>query len=370
MLLLLHARDWDAIIFAMEELLLSLHMHTRYSDGSGSHKDIGEAALKAGIEAVIVTDHNVWVQEIEGYTQKGKRRALVLVGEEIHDHTLKPGKNHLLIFDANRELSKYAANPQQLINQVNTSGGLSFIAHPIDDPLPQFHEASFNWEDWDVKGYTGIELWNQMSEFKTRSTTSLKAIFHALFPRYMTLAPLERSLKLWDELLSKSKTPVVAVAGNDAHANRVSAGPLSKIVYPYEYQFAALNNHLLVPKGLCGEINADRRLIYEALARGNLFLAYDLPHSTRGFRFSVNHNDGQFWMGDTIKAESGMTFQVRLPIRTHMRLIKDGKVIREHDDREVVTHISKEPGIYRVEVYIDYLGRHRGWIFSNPIYAI
>jgi hypothetical protein len=38
-------------------------------------------------------------------------------------------------------------------------------------------------------------------------------------------------------------------------------------------------------------------------------------------------------------------------------------------DREVLTHITKEPGIYRAEVYLDYLGRHRGWIFSNPIYV-
>lgn len=354
----------------MEELLLALHMHTTYSDGSGSHKTIGEAALKAGIDAVIITDHNVWVQEIEGYAQKGKKRSLVLVGEEIHDPTLKVGKNHLLVFNANRELAKFSANPQTLINQVNSSGGMSFIAHPIDDPLPQFHEAPFNWLDWDVKGYTGIELWNQLSEFKTRSTSLGKALFHGLFPRYMTLGPLDRSLKLWDELLSKSKTPVIAVAGNDAHANRVSAGPFSKVIYPYDFQFAAFNNHLLVARPLSGEINTDRKMIYEALAKGNLFLAYDLPHSTRGFRFSVNHNDGQFWMGDTVKAESGMTFQVRLPMRTHVRLLKDGKVIREHDDREVLTHISKEPGVYRVEVYIDYLGRHRGWIFSNPIYAV
>lgn len=354
----------------MDEILLALHMHTQYSDGSGTHQKIGEAALKAGIDAVIVTDHNVWVQEIEGYTRKGKKRALVLVGEEIHDPTLSVGKNHLLAFNANRELAKFSSNPQNLINQVNSSGGMSFIAHPIDDPLPQFHEDSFSWQDWDVKGFQGIELWNQLSEFKTRSNTTLKALFHALFPRFMTLGPLERSLKLWDELLSKHNKPVIAVAGNDAHANRVSAGPFSKVIYPYDFQFSAFCNHLLVPKPLTGEIHEDRRMIYEAIRNGNMFLAYDLPHATRGFRFSVNHNDGQFWMGGTVRAESGMTFQVRLPMRTHVRLLKDGKVIREHDDREVLTHISKEPGVYRVEVYIDYLGRHRGWIFSNPIYAV
>jgi hypothetical protein len=29
---------------------------------------------------------------------------------------------------------------------------------------------------------------------------------------------------------------------------------------------------------------------------------------------------------------------------------------------------TTEPGIYRVEATIHYLGRMRGWIYSNPIY--
>ena len=43
----------------LHELLVNLHMHTTYSDGSGSHQDIANAGLDAGLDAVIVTDHNV-----------------------------------------------------------------------------------------------------------------------------------------------------------------------------------------------------------------------------------------------------------------------------------------------------------------------
>ena len=40
----------------MQELVVSLHMHTTYSDGTGSHKDIGEAALfLAGDAAKYIT---------------------------------------------------------------------------------------------------------------------------------------------------------------------------------------------------------------------------------------------------------------------------------------------------------------------------
>ena len=50
----------------MHEIVVNLHMHTRYSDGTGTHKDIAHAAIKTGLDAVIVTDHNVLVQGVEG----------------------------------------------------------------------------------------------------------------------------------------------------------------------------------------------------------------------------------------------------------------------------------------------------------------
>ena len=354
----------------MEELIVALHMHTVYSDGTGTHAQLAEAGLRAGVDVLIVTDHNVLVSDIEGYTQEGKRRVLLLSGEEVHDRSSAEGGNHMLIFGHNLELARFAPNRQQLIDQARSAGALSFLAHPVDDALPLFHEKSFNWTDWDVRGFTGIELWNLMSEFKTRSQTLPKAALHALFPGFMMLSPLERTLKLWDELLLTRKVPVVAVAGVDAHADTYPAGPFRVQVYPYEIQFRSITTHIITPKALSGEINSDRRMVYEALAAGHCFCAYDLPHPTRGFRFTCNNNDGTFWMGDRVSADAGLTFQVRVPLRAHIRLVKDGRVVLEVREREVLTYLTKEPGIYRTEVYIDYRGRHRGWIFSNPIYAV
>ncbi len=36
--------------------------------------------------------------------------------------------------------------------------------------------------------------------------------------------------------------------------------------------------------------------------------------------------------------------------------------------RSTYGYNATEPGVYRVEAYIRYKGRRRGWIFSNPIY--
>ena len=47
-----------------------LHMHTQYSDGSGSHRDIARAALRRGIDAVVVTDHNIRIGACNATTRR------------------------------------------------------------------------------------------------------------------------------------------------------------------------------------------------------------------------------------------------------------------------------------------------------------
>ena len=76
----------------MHEIIVNLHMHTHYSDGSGRHQDIARAALKCGLDAVIVTDHNVLVRGFEGYVREGKGKVLMLIGQEIHDQDRDPQK--------------------------------------------------------------------------------------------------------------------------------------------------------------------------------------------------------------------------------------------------------------------------------------
>ena len=153
----------------MKEILVNLHMHTTYSDGTGTHADIVNAALETGLDAVITTDHNVLVNGPAGYYQENDRKVLLLVGEEIHDQTAVPQKNHLLVFGVKKEMAKLAEDTQHLVDSVNKVGGLTFIAHPVDPEAPAFKEPDISWEKWEVENYTGIELWNAMSEFPKRS---------------------------------------------------------------------------------------------------------------------------------------------------------------------------------------------------------
>lgn len=74
-------------------------------------------------------------------------------------------------------------------------------------------------------------------------------------------------------------------------------------------------------------------------------------------------------MGEEISSVNGVTLQIRLPLRTECHLLKDGEIIKSWDDRDSCAHITTEPGVYRVEAYIQYRSKRRGWIFSNPIYV-
>ena len=352
----------------MYEIIANLHMHTVYSDGHATHAEIAEAALKAGIDVVIITDHTVWVNGIAGYCNNGNRRVLMLVGEEIHDQSRQPQKNHLLVFGANRELAELAPYTQRLLDTADQAGGLTFIAHPVDPAAPAFGEPDLSWVDWEVQNYTGIELWNAMSEFKSLLKSKAQAIYYAFNPKQVGRGPFKESLAIWDDLLSNGRK-VVAVGGSDAHALPARLGPLHRTLFPYEFHFRADNTHLLLSSPLTGNFNEDRRKVFDALRAGHAFIGYDLPAPTRGFNFTAQGKHQVACMGDEIQVQTGVTLQVRLPGRVECRMIKDGKPVKTWSNRENCTYITTEPGVYRVEAYIRYLGRRGGWIFSNPIYV-
>lgn len=352
----------------MHEIIVNLHMHTRYSDGSGTHKDIAQAAIQAGLDAVIVTDHNTLVQGMEGYYRVGPSRVLLLVGEEIHDQDRDPQKNHLLVFNANRDLASLADDPQTLINGVRDAGGICFIAHPNDPAAPVFHEDNISWEDWTVQNYTGIELWNGLSELKTVVPTKLHGVFYAFFPKFIGHYPIPGTIQRWDNLMANGNR-IVALGGSDAHALTIHMGPLNRIIFPYEFHFKTINTHVFVPKPLTGELSADKKMIYDALAAGRCFVAYDLPAPTRGFTFKAKGLEQSAIMGEEIPVKGGVTLQAHVPESAEIHLIKDGQRIGVWKKNHVCVYTATEPGVYRVEVYRNYLGKKRGWIYSNPIYV-
>jgi hypothetical protein len=351
----------------MEEFITNIHIHTSYSDGRKLHREIAEDAIKTDLDAIIITDHNIYVSGLDGYYTKGDQKVLVIVGEEIHNKNRIPQKNHLLVMGINKSFASYANSPQELINSIKEVHGLSFIAHPYDPELPAFGEEDLSWEDWSIAGYTGLELWNNLSEFKIRVSNILQAVFYAFFPAFLAKEPPFQIRKIWDSLLAEGRQ-VVAIGGSDAHTLVYQFGPFKKTVFPYSYHFKTINTHILIQDELTFDAKNDSKVILSALEKGNAFVANDRIRLTRGFRFYATANNKSHIMGEELPFIEGITLTVELPAEAECILLKDGKPVVRKQKCERLTYSVESKGCYRVECYRSNLLERRGWIFSNPIY--
>lgn len=354
---------------AAYEYVGNLHVHTPYSDGVAYHAHVAEAALLIGLDFLVFTDHNLWLDGIEGYFGDDQRGyVLLLCGEEAHDRTRSPQCNHTLVFGAEREVTTHAHDLSTLLHAVKKVGGLSFIAHPDDHAIPWLHEPAIPWLDRHVEGFTGLEIWNYMSRFKDHIQTRQDAIRSAFRPEDVIVDPSPLTLALWDQLLEMGRH-VVGIGSADAHGTKFSMGPFSHTVFPYDFLFNCVNTHILTKVPLTGDAANDKRLLLEALREGRAFFGYDIPGSTRGFRFSAQGQSTTAIMGEDVRLGHGVTLQAFAPARARIKIIRYGQVVAEDPRTENLTHVVREPGAYRAEVWREYRGIERAWIFSNPIYV-
>lgn len=343
----------------MIELVGNMHMHSVYSDGTATHRQIAEAAARAGLDWIIVTDHNVWVKGVAGYYEN----VLLLVGEEIHDCRRAPQANHLLVLGAECELALLASQPQALIDEANARGALTFLAHPIEYATRMSGEDALNWADWDVTGYTGIEIWNYMSEFKARIPTILHALRYAYAPTAGIRGPFPATLTLWDQLLAGGGR-IVGIGGADAHGNSYSLGPLRRTIFSYDYLFSAVNTHVLVDSPMTGDLATDQAMIFDALRVGRAWVGCDVLGSTRGFGFEARSGLSAAIMGGEVARAGAVKVQVTTPLPGDIRIIGNGRLVARASGQSC-QYLAAEAGVYRAEVYRG----GKGWIFSNPIFV-
>jgi len=354
----------------MQEIKTNIHIHTTFSDGSKNHIEIIKIAARSGIDAMIFTDHNIFVEGIERYYEFDGKRILVIMGQEIHNPNAKPQKNHLLALGAGKDLSRMCTNRPDLIRVIQENGGKAFIAHPYDPPLPEFNEPDISWTDWTVTNFDGLELWNGFSELKVRTKCKFTPYFYAFFPKFLPKAPPAETMKIWNDLHAQGNI-TAGIAGSDAHAIQYTAGPLTRTIFPYRYHFSTINNYVLLPNGLTGDFQTDKNHLLSALSKGQNFIANDLIKDAGGFRFCVTTDLNEcIEMGAVDTHRIGMTGHVNLSSKADIILIKDGKCLNRFSWQKQAHFPIDSPGTYRLECYRHSRGKKRVWILSNPIYLL
>lgn len=343
----------------MFEYVGAIHMHSKFSDGSGDAPKIAEIADEVGLDYIILTDHNTLRALHEGH-EKWYGSTLMLVGCELND---KVNKNHYLAMNINDTFST-RLSAKEYVKKVKDAGGIGFIAHPHEERNSMKEHPPYPWTDWDAGDFTGIEIWNHMSEWMEGLTEQNK-YNHFIHPLRTIKAPPEKTLKKWDELNKYRK--VVGIGGVDAHAHKINVlGFVEVEIFPYKVLFKSIRTHILTPKKIRGKnlsIEESKELIYDSLKEGRCFVANYYQGNAKGFKFYAKHNSKIYQMGETLKTKKKVNLKVSLPNKSaEIKLIHNGSVISSIENNEGDFFVSK-PGQYRVEVYAN----GNAWIFSNHI---
>ena len=343
---------------SIHDLACVIHVHSTYSDGTGTVGEIARAAEAAGVDVVLLTDHDTLAAKREEGWHGG---ALVLVGEEVSP----PDRNHYLAFGIEEHVEHEGLTPAEVVEAVRERGGFGFAAHPFSEGSTRFRRLSNSmlWEDLDA--LDGIEVWSFLSDNGQGVASLREALRFVTRPeRYVTRAP-EHNLAEWDRLGASRR--VVGVGGLDAHQyGRRIAGRAVRLM-SYRRSFRQLHTRVLVAEPLTGDLEHDRDQVYAALRAGRCYIAASQVAPPAGFEFFAKRfRRERLEMGSEAPA-GGWTLHTVLPRPAAVRLLRDGVEVARLDAPALV-HTAEGPGVYRVEATLEAHGAERTWILSNPIY--
>lgn len=347
----------------MYEYVGNIHIHSVYSDGTGNIKEIACLAEKAGLDFVVITDHEN-LRGLRNNEEGYYGRVLVLIGMEINDACC-----HYLALNIKREVANDTSNPQKIIDEVNEQGGIGIIAHPFEKGSPYYENGIvFNWNNWQVSGFQGIEIWNWVSGWKDNIDSFVKGIFLLLCPRFCITGPSREALRKLDFFQLKGEK-VAAFGGSDAHNIKFKLGFIPITVGSYLKAFRSVNMHILLMEKLGKDWARDKLAVYEALRSGRSWVADDYRRDSRGFRFLLKYGNQSWTAGDEVEYRNGMHMEVITPYYGRVRLIHNGKTAAvSKGKRHIFEDIGK--GVYRIEADYRFLGRYYPWIYSNSIFLL
>lgn len=340
----------------------NIHIHSRYSDGSGSIDEICAAAAEAGLSYIVVTDH----ETLDGLPEeKIKYGVLVLVGTEINR-----SHSHYLAIGLDQQVGSDEDNPQDVIEKVRESGGLGYLAHPFERGSTYLQKGkAYPWLHWPVFGFDGLELWNYTSHWRGLGCSISRAVYQFIFNRKAAVnTPPPGLIKLWD-CYGLAGYRVTAIGSSDAHSSILQFGPLRINIFSYRFIFNTINTYLVLKEPLSCVFKEAKQQVLGALRAGRCYISFDSLFPGKDFKFNVEHGNNRIEMGEVASYIDKMCLYASSPLPgSMMRLVRNGTVIKSLNSNYMEVNLT-EPGIYRVEIfYRPRFGSPRPWIYSNPIY--
>ncbi len=353
-----------------------INVHSDLSIGSSSPQEIAQAAKSAGLDFVILTDLNAFEDSVhnDSYSQS----VLFLNGAKYSylDSRLifySPAKDLV-----GKNLGETQIRFADMLTQDpgGNKNSLLVLAHP-------FH-LGFSWSGDLPTGLDGIELINLKALSvqawqHSKASVAWSSLIYPFNPSFalarLFIEPSEE-LGLFDRLSQKQQ--LFAFAGAEASAR---AFPWSNylVKFPsYQSSFEIVTNHVLLTSELTGNLVGDRNKIFNALKRGQFYIAFDALGDSKGFAATIEDKGKVHLMGSKIRFTKGLTMKVKVPAiqKNFYEVIvyKNGERYRTVNGPEV-SFVITEPGTYRTQVRVAVsmplpdANRWITWIYGNPFFV-
>jgi len=315
----------------------------------------------------------------------------------------------MLVYPTRSMKGKPADPPQPFVDLLHKQVGLTFVCH-LEERL-----------DWNLDRLTGNEIYNTHADLKDeqrflamlKNPLSMVQLMPALqqYPQE-TFAAIQDYpadyLRTWDRWCQRA--PHTGVAGNDSHHNQAYRAiitedrkvriedalgeqlalldpdkiaaikllmgdqkPGTKIMEidldPYDRSYRHVSTHLLM-----NEITKES--VWDALQSGRAYVAFDWMADPKGFVYLAEQkasknadSEPKRWpMGSQLSLVEGLELRAEAALPVQWKLLREGEIVSESSGRSFDFSVN-DPGIYRIEAWLRFVGEPRLWILSNPIYV-
>jgi hypothetical protein len=338
-----------------------IHVHTSLGGHSTGTMDELINGSK-GLAYVVITEHTATYYDSAAMTLNGMHNGILFIGgNELNTQS----SDRLLMVPGTAEAYEKRSTVTPLFLPIfQKQGRLVFVAYPD------------RFTSWDST-FDGVEVFN-LSE-STKAMNWIRLSFDVLwsyhkYPELTVATHLSRpdfNLQKYDEVASRRR--VTLFAGSDAHSNigfhllgDDAGNKILRLKFDdYATIFRIARTHVLLDKNT--ELTQESLL--NAFREGHDYFSLDILSDPRGFLFV----SGDKVMGDEVKLTESPKLKVRVPHRSRIVLLRNGTKVSETPDTNETIFMPKEIGAYRVEVFLDSLGKpfdQMPWITSNPIYVV